>query len=154
LYRQYRSMGLSESQALERTVSEVGDWRSLSKAIGSARQGPFTFTPRTGQIWLPGLVSILSALVLPSLLFRAAVSLGPLTRVMFSGQHRFTTAWLIDCLAFGLSGALGAFLSLRFGGGRLARLASGLFPVALLLAEISAIKAASDASILLLHPWL
>jgi hypothetical protein len=138
LYGECRKQGLSESEAVARTLQEVPDWQGLAKTIHRAKGEEGIMNDRTKRLWLPGLISIVAALVLPLLLFTILTHVGVSPRSLFSGRHGVIRFYLVDLAGWALSGAAGAFLSRRFGGKRFARLASALFPVAVILAAIFA----------------
>jgi hypothetical protein len=136
LCREYRAQGLSEDKAVARTLQEVPDWQGLAKTIHRAKGEEGIMNDRTKRLWLPGLISIVAALVLPLLLFTILTHVGVSPRSLFSGRHGVIRFYLVDLAGWALSGAAGAFLSRRFGGKRFARLASALFPIAVILAAI------------------
>ena len=86
---------------------------------------------RSKALWLPGLISLASAMILLSISSR--VGLQP--RFLAHGLSNAVTylGWLI---ALPFCGAIGASLSRRGGGQRLARLLAGLFPAIALAALV------------------
>ena len=131
LCEKYRAQGLSESEAITRATHEVPDWRGLAKTIQRAKLEEGTMNDRTKRLWLPGLVSIAIALVLPTGLLMALTRLGVEPRLSYA--RLMGSLWL---LASAFGGATGAYLSRRAGGRRFARLASALFPVAVFLVAV------------------
>jgi hypothetical protein len=135
LCEKYRKQGLSESEAVTRAILEVTDWQVLSKRIQRAKHEEGSMTDRTmndriRRLWIPGLASTAIALVLP------AASLMVLTRIgtgLPSYSHFVISVWPLDAI---LGGAAGAYLSRRAAGAPTARLASALFPVAVLVIAI------------------
>jgi|HubBroStandDraft_6_1064221.scaffolds.fasta_scaffold00018_105 hypothetical protein len=134
LYDQQIQHGLSESEARERVINEVIQWRPLAQDIqrskfkeGTMNQG--RMNARTKQLWLPGLVSLLAAM----LSLTAVLLLGVQPHIYYAHQAAttFNFQWLA---ALPLCGAVAAWLSRRAGGGLLTCLASSLFPVMAFLA--------------------
>lgn len=128
LYESLRLQGLDEEAALSQTYARIGDWHKLKREIQMARQRENTMTPRTSQLWLPSLATLLVSMVMLPILER--LGLNPHFFFLHGprGQeHAFPvyTAWLI-LLPF--VGALGAYLSSRAGGTRRAVIVSGIFP--------------------------
>ncbi len=132
LYEEGRAQGLCESEAIERALDEVADWRRLARKICRAKHEEGNVNNRTKYLWLPGLVSLTAASVFGMILTR--VSLQPHIIWLRSGKTLMIyPVWIV---AQPLFGAIGAYLSRRGGGERLARLAAGLFPSIALLALI------------------
>lgn len=119
VYEEQIGKGLSESEAQRRTLNEIVRWRLLAKNIQRAKHREEIMNPRTKQLWLPGLVSLTTALFSPMVV--ALMRLGDLP------QH----LWLA---ILPLCGGAAAYLSRRAGGQRLDRVVSALFPVGALLA--------------------
>jgi hypothetical protein len=129
LYEEGRAQGLGESEAVERALDEVADWGSLSQKIRRAKQED-NMNQRTRTLWLPGLVSLTSAMAFLMILQASGVQ--PHFIWMRSGPPlELYTPWLV---AHPLFGAMGAYLSRRAGGDRRACLAAGLFPSITMLA--------------------
>ena len=127
-YESLGAQGLHEEAALCETCARIGDWDKLKRQIQMARQRENTMTPRTSQLWLPSLATLLVSMVMLPILER--LGLNPHFFFLHGprGQeHAFPvyTAWLI-LLPF--VGALGAYLSSRAGGTRRAMIVSGMFP--------------------------
>jgi hypothetical protein len=85
--------------------------------------GKEIMNPRTKALWLPGLISLAAAMIV----FTISTRVGLQPRFLAHGLSNAVTylGWLIP-LPF--CGAIGASLSRRGGGQRLARLVAGLFP--------------------------
>jgi hypothetical protein len=118
-YEALQKEGLSEREALERTLGRVGDWRDLQHRIATAKNGGRPMKKRLHQIWIPGLLSF--ALFTISLILLQPLPFLP-HLVLRSGGY---LPWLLPlpCL-----GALAAYLSSRAGGSRSAVLLASLFP--------------------------
>jgi hypothetical protein len=103
-----RARGMNGEQAAQETCAQTGNWEELRRGIASARREG-SMSDRVKQIWLPGLVTLLSSYVVLALLqwagiqpffFRPAPG-----RIVF-----FYTPWLVMLLFIG---AAGGFLSRR-----------------------------------------
>lgn len=128
LYESLRMEGVPEQTALSQTWARVGDWDKLQQQIQLARKKENTMTHRTSRLWLPSLVTLLVAMIMvPEL---ELLGLNPhffFLRGAHGQEYAFPvyTVWLM-LLPF--VGALGAYLSGRAGGTRLAMIVSGIFP--------------------------
>ncbi|HKN61022.1 MAG TPA: hypothetical protein VJW93_07590 [Candidatus Acidoferrales bacterium] len=126
-----RAQGLPESEAIERTLSEVFDWNDLARRIHRAKREEGIVNDRTKHLWLPGLASVSAAVAIE-------VALARLSYEPFNIARSHTTQimyglWLVGQL---FCGAAGAFLSRRAGGSRSARIAAALFTSGVLLATM------------------
>lgn len=135
VYEEQRRLGLAEPQAFEAALSEVLDWGELRRRIGHAKREERIMNARTKQLWLPGLASFWTAMIFEVTLDRAGfgpLTGGPLFHYRLPGLNY--VVWLIaECGC----GALGAYLSRRAGGPRLARLFSALFTSLVLLTTMT-----------------
>lgn len=128
LYEEQLKNGRTESEAHQKAMNEVVQWRPLARNIQRAKFKEGITNPRTKQLWLPSLVSLATAML--SLMFLTLLAVQP--RLLYA--HRAVTMLYLPWLAaLPLCGAAGAYLSRRAGGNRLTCLASGLFPAATLL---------------------
>lgn len=128
LDEEQRQRGASASQARQRAISEVANWLPLAKRIQRAKRKEEMMNTRTKHFWLPGLVSLTTAMLL--LMPLIAISM----ESRFLGRSPLEMVLLPWLLLLPLCGAAGAFLSRRAGGDVGARLISGLFPAISLLA--------------------
>ncbi|OLC90319.1 MAG: hypothetical protein DMG35_10900 [Acidobacteria bacterium] len=125
--------GLPESSAIQRALSQAGDWQDLRRRIQTARTKENIMNDRVRQLWLPGFLTFLLSACLLALnqIFGpkpwALMKVGQLPMVLFF------IPWL---LSLPVVGAMGAFLSHRAGGSRRAVLTSTVFPVLPFLASI------------------
>src|SRR3954468_21896027 len=129
--------GCTEEDAAARALERVPDWTRLADAIRRAdhKEGPMS--PDAKTLWLPGMAALGCAaavmLGVPRLL-PASLWLDP------RATMPMTAGLLVSYLAFG---ALGASLSRRAGGGVAARVAAGIFPLALHLSMFVTIVVAA-----------
>ena len=116
--------GCTEEDAAARALAQVPDWTRLADAIRADQKGG-PMSPDAKTLWLPGMAALGCAaavmLGVPRLL-PASLWLDP------RATMPMTAGLLLSYLALG---ALGASLSRRAGGGIAARLAAGIFPLAL-----------------------
>jgi hypothetical protein len=125
-----RRQGMTEEEAVKRTLSQVEDWQNLRRRIQSAKTKENIMTNRVKQFWLPSLVTML-------------LTMGLLALIQIFGPSPWMvarkSAWLLIApvaviylpwlLSLPLVGALGAFLSFRSGGSQRAVFSSIVFPV-------------------------
>lgn len=118
--------GVTEPAAVERTLSQVGNWEGLQRRIYYARNGRDTMTNRVTQLWLPGLLTFGLSMVSLEL----AQEFGPRPIILDLDKGTpilmFYISWL---LILPIVGAVGAYLSKRNGGSVRMVLASSIFPV-------------------------
>src|SRR5712664_2500558 len=127
---EWRRQGMTEEEAIRRTLSQVEDWQELCNRIQTARMKENIMTNRVKQFWLPSLLTLL-------------LSMGLLMLVQFFGPNPWViarrSAWSLIAPAavvylpwlFSLPviGAMGAYMSNRAGGSRRAAFSSIVFPV-------------------------
>jgi hypothetical protein len=128
-YEQLRAEGIPESEALERSLEQASGWRQMSRRIRNAKHKEDGMNYRTRALWLPGLTALATASICLMVLQLTGVQ--PKIWWKDGGALVIHLPWL---LLLPLCGAAGAYLSLRAGGRRLARLAAGLFPALVMLA--------------------
>ena len=127
-YEAFRSGGLADHEAVQRTLAGSGRWKDLQLEIDSARSGKDTMTNRVKQLWLPSLATLIVSMILLPVLEWLGLNphffflRGPHDRAYVFPVY---TAWL---LLLPFVGALGAYLSNRAGGTKLAVVISGIFP--------------------------
>lgn len=124
-YEALRHDGLSEDEALGRTLNEVRNWNALRRNIYSTRGKDNAMNTRVKCIWLPGLLAFFTSM----LLLEVAQAFAPQPMVLHLDHPpvlMFYTRWL---LILPLAGALGAFLSKRGGGSFRMTLLASTFPV-------------------------
>ena len=129
LQREYRAQGLGDSQAAERALSEVTDWRAFAQSIQRAKCAEEPMNSRTKQLWLPGLINLTTAMLV--LLFEVHQNLNPW---IYTTHSLFVPVYLPWLVSLPLCGALSAYLCRRAGGDLMARLTTAAFPAVAYLA--------------------
>lgn len=122
--------GMTEEEAARRALSQVEDWRRLSRLIQIARKKENGMTNRVKQFWLPSLLTLFLSMGL--LMLTQVFGPKPWTTSMKSGWSLIAPAAMIYLpwlFSLPLIGALGAYLSNRAGGSKRAMLSSIVFPV-------------------------
>lgn len=107
-YAALRAKGMPQREALTQTCAQVGNWKELRRGIIAANQEG-TMHDRVRQIWVPGLVTLLSSYILLSFLYRA----GSRPMVSHPGEPRAVVFYLPWLLLLPLIGAVGAYMSRR-----------------------------------------
>jgi len=135
VYRQFLAEGLCEAEAFRRSVEEVTDWPGLARQIKRAKREEEVMNTRTKQLWLPGFVSLGSAMIVWAILETTALHgngglLTSITNQLSSDpmDQLALAIYLPWVILLPCCGAAGAYLSQRGGGSRLARMTSGLLP--------------------------
>ncbi|HXZ41442.1 MAG TPA: hypothetical protein VEG68_11940 [Terriglobales bacterium] len=146
------SRGVSEAVAVEVALQEAEDWCVLAQNICRAKSREGLMNHRAKTLWLPGLASLAAANFF--MLALTSISLEPqfLTRLDSGLGRSFYWGWLVAQFAFG---ALGACLSRRAGGNRIARIVAAGFPaiVTFLLCVVVLVSARFEHnSLLFRHP--
>jgi hypothetical protein len=125
-----RGQGMTEEEAVRRTISQVEDWQRLTRLIQIARTKENIMTNRVKQFWFPALLTLL-------------LSMGLLMLIQIFGPNPWTVSrksgWTLVApvaviylpwlLSLPLIGAMGALLSNRAGGSQRAVFSSIVFPV-------------------------
>ncbi len=129
LVEDHLALGLSEPDAIARSLDEVANWRALSKRIQRTKYEEELMNARVRNLWLPGFVCLVSAMALVMILGSIGVrphllAVGSLSVVLY-------LPWLA---ALPLLGAATSYWSRRAGGQRFARIAAALFPAFAMLA--------------------
>lgn len=122
-YEAFRTEGLQEHDAVQRTLARVTDWKEVQRKIAFTRLREDAMTNRVTQLWLPGLLTFALSMGLEALVQKFGPR--PIVLDLDKGTPAlmFYTAWL---LMLPLAGALGAYLSKRAGGSVRMVLASSL----------------------------
>src|SRR5712664_4088761 len=61
---EWRGQGITEEDAVRRTLSQVEDWQVLRRRIQSARMKENIMTNRVTQLWLPGFLTFALSMTL------------------------------------------------------------------------------------------
>jgi hypothetical protein len=131
-YEAARAQGLTEAAALELTLQEVADWHTLAADIRRAKSKEGSMNLRTRSLWLPALASLFASSLFLFVLTEISMYPPMLVRLHSGAAQQLYAVWIIGQIAFG---ALGAFLSRRVGGSRMARVVAGTFPAIVMLAS-------------------
>lgn len=124
-----RRQGIEEQQAVQRALSQAGNWRDLQRRILNAKRREHFMATRLKQLWVPGFLTLILSLLFLAVLQRLGFS----PRIIWSGSNAVLlyAPWLLSLPFFG---ALGAYLSSRAGGSRTTVLFASVFPVVALTA--------------------
>lgn len=130
-YRHSLAAGATESDAFQRALCQVQDWRDLQRKIESSRKKEPPMNKRVTQFWFPAFLTLALSMALLAVIqiFGPDPWVGSPLR---GGRLRMTPiavvyiAWL---LTLPFIGALGAFLSKRAGGSTRTVFLSAVFPV-------------------------
>jgi hypothetical protein len=119
---------LHEQAALREAYARIGDWDKLKRQIQKARQRENPMTPRTGQLWLPSLATLLVSMIMLPILERMGLNPHFLFLHGPRGQEHAFPVYTVWLMLLPFVGALGAYLSSRAGGTRRVIIVSGIFP--------------------------
>src|ERR1700674_616224 len=125
-----RKQGITEEEAVRRTVSQVEDWQKLRRLIQTARAKANVMTNRVKQFWLPSLLTLLLSMGLLALI--QVFGPNPWLVARKSGWSLIApvaVVYLPWLLSLPLIGAMGAYLSNRGGGSQRAVFGSIVFPI-------------------------
>jgi hypothetical protein len=139
--------GLSDAEAVQCALHEIGDGERLARRIHRVRREERNMADRMRTFWLPGLVSLAAFNVLWMIITRVEI-----VPHLLDFGFIVVPVYLPLLLAMPLFGALGAYLSTRAGGSRRARVAAGVFPLIALPAAALTAVGASFLSLISLSP--
>ncbi len=122
-YAALRAQGMPEEEAFARTCARVGNWNELRKEIAAANQEG-TMRDRVQQIWVPGLVTLLSSYI--CLAFLQLAGARPL--ISHPGEPSAMVFYLPWLFFLPLIGAVGGYLSRRAQGAGWRVYGAGSFP--------------------------
>jgi hypothetical protein len=108
-----------ETESTVNALYESTDWPKLARKIQKSKRDNYTLNSRSRAFWLPALITLTAAEFFWAILMRRA----------FFGFPKIVHQPLLFLATLPLFGALGAYTSKRGGGGRVARMAAGVFPV-------------------------
>jgi hypothetical protein len=119
-----RAEGLPETDAVQRALAQVPDWKDLQKKIVFAKQEGGLMQKRLQQLWIPGFLT----LILSTFSLMTAQTCGFHAPIFWSGPRPILlyVPWLLSLPPLG---ALGAYLSSRAGGSLRTILLVSVFPV-------------------------
>ncbi len=128
-YESLRAEGLTDPEAIHRTLAQVADWGDLQRRIFVAKRRGHPMKKRTKQVWVPGFLTLILSMIFLAVLRE----LGFQPRIAGSGPNTVLlyVPWLLSLPFFG---ALGAYVSSRAGGSRGTMLLASVFPVLALTA--------------------
>jgi hypothetical protein len=120
---QMLKLGMTEEAAVERALSQAGNWKDLRRKIFAAKRREQPMKKRLWQLWVPGFLTLILSMIFLTVLYR----LGLRGRLLWSGPNAILlyTPWLAGLPFFG---ALGAYLSSRAGGSRGSAVLASVFP--------------------------
>jgi len=128
VYEEARSLGLTEQQAIQTALQKLEDCCALTAEIHRAKSEEGRMNHRTRTLWLPALITLLSA----SLSLMLCQFWGMKPQLVWVGNLGMTFYW--PWLAtLPLLGGLGTYLSFRAQGSAAVRLAAGLSPSLIML---------------------
>jgi hypothetical protein len=130
LYEDYLRKGLSDAEAFQCSLEQATGLRTTRRKIRRAKCKEGLMNSRTKTLWLPGLAT-LSAASISLMLLQQFAYLHPEVWQKDGGALVVDLPWL---LLLPLCGALGAYLSQRARGQRIASLVAGLFPSIIMFA--------------------
>ncbi len=120
-----RSQGMTEKEAVRRTMSQVEDWQELRRKIQRARmKKEDVMSNRIQQFWIPGILTFVLSMGLLALIQK----FGPQPWILAWGPPLilFYIPWL---LTLPFIGAMGAYLASRAGASVSTVLVSSIFPI-------------------------
>jgi len=122
--------GMTEEEAVQRTLSQVEDWQNLRRKIQTVRTKENIMNDRVRQLWLPGLVTLLLWMGI----FVLIQIFGPshwivARKSVWSHIVPAAVIYILLMLSLPVLGAMGAYLSVSAGGSRRAVICSTVFPV-------------------------
>ena len=122
--------GLSERDALERSLSQFPDWKALHREIRRAEEGDFIVNHRLRVYWIPWLAALAAASAWLVVTFRTMFIwriMGGLSAPSFANEFP-GLEFLAIFAPLSLVGAVGAYVAWRLGATKWQRLLAGMFP--------------------------
>jgi hypothetical protein len=114
-----KACGFCDTGSTVKALCESTDWPNLARKIQKSKRDSYALNQRSRTFWLPALITLSGAEFFWAILMRRA----------FFGFPRIVHQPILFLATLPLIGALGACTSKRGGGGRIARMAAGVFPV-------------------------
>jgi hypothetical protein len=129
LSEEEKARGVCENESTAKIVYESTDWRKLARDVRKSKRDNYTLNSRSRTFWLPALITLAAAEIFWAILMRRA----------FFGFPRIVHQPLLFLATLPLFGALGAYTSKRGGGGLIARMTAGVFPVMAMFGTLAVI---------------
>lgn len=123
--------GMCETESTAASHYESTDWSKLAHNIQRSKRDDFALNSRSRTFWLPALVTLTAVQIFWAILISNPYS--PLSSPTAMPRPAIFLA------ALPLFGAIGAYLSRRGGGKRVARIAAGIFPLLVIFAMMAVI---------------
>jgi hypothetical protein len=123
---------LNEAETIHLVLEQIDDWNVLTAQISRAKSKEGPMNARTRSLWLPALATLFASSLFLFLLTEISLQPPLLVRLHSGAAQWLYAVWIIGQIAFG---ALGAFLSRRVGGSRVARIVAATFPAIVMLAS-------------------
>jgi hypothetical protein len=123
--------GRNKTEAVRQALQEVEDWSVLAANVCRAKSEEDLMNLRTRSLWLPALASLFASSIFLFVLTKISLQSGVLVRLNSGAARWLYAAWIISQVA---CGALGASLSRRVGGSRMARVVAATLPAIVILA--------------------
>jgi hypothetical protein len=130
-YEELCGRGMCESDAIDRALGDIGDWRGMAARIRLAKGEEETMNYRTRALWLPGLIGLTASMVWLMILQRATLKPSLPGPWLHAGVAFMP--YLVWQITQPLFGAASACLSRRAGAERRTELAATLFPAIVIL---------------------
>jgi hypothetical protein len=118
-----RRQGMTEADAVRRTLSQAGSWQGLQQKVVAAKRREQFMKTRLRQLWFPGFLTLIAQMIFLAILRE----LGFQPRILGSGESAVLLymPWLLSLPLFG---AMGAYVSFRVGGSRGTAVLASVFP--------------------------
>jgi hypothetical protein len=115
--------GISEEEAVRRTLAHAGSWNDLKHKILVSKRKEQIMEQRVRQLWIPGFLSLILSMLFLVILQKQGLQ----AHIVWSGPNAILLypAWLMSLPIFG---ALSGFVSSRAGGSRRTALLASVFP--------------------------
>jgi hypothetical protein len=123
--------GVRETESIASIHYESTDWSNLARKIQRSKRDGRALNSRSRTFWLPAFVTLTAVQIFWAILISNLFC--PLASPLAVPRS------VIFLAALPLFGAIGAYLSRRGGGNRIARIAAGIFPLLVILAVMSVI---------------
>jgi hypothetical protein len=115
--------GMSEEEAVRRTLAQAGSWDDLKSKILVSKRKEQIMEQRVRQLWIPGFLSLILSMLFLVILQKQGLQ----AHLVWSGPNAILLypTWLLSLPFFG---ALSGFVSSRAGGSRRTALLASVFP--------------------------